>query len=203
MLSVKDLIIPQNLSAEERQERARQIHASVANTLGQRGHEPFFKFNKRQCQIAKAMQKPLPGASADLVNGNLTVAGATVYEVVPTHIKAMQAVDSPLLKAGKSAMESDDKKSDADFEEEQAWELCYIFTTPPRDLRLLLKNGGVAKLRQAAAETWEIRTAAQINVTLSAIVNQYARHFQTTAKFAQEMEASGDVSFFRALGEKA
>lgn len=162
----------------------------------------FMDFRAKQGCISKALEKPLPGAAADaFLNGSLKVDGRTIYEVMPAHIKGLQALESPLLRMGQKA--ASDGKSDEDLTEEQQWELCHLFTISPKELRLTLKNNGAAKLKADAEAIWENVNAAQINVTCIAILNQYARHFQTTVKFAEEMEASGDTHFFQELREKS
>lgn len=182
----------------------KEAHRLFAEGIGARGHAPYFAHLHHQECIREAMSKPLPGAAADaLINGALKVNGRMVYEVVPTHIKCLQALNSPLLQMGQQAAESKDKSANADLTEEQQWELCYIFTTPPRELRKTLKERGVSILRSQAEDFWADKNAAEINVTIAAILNQYGRHFQTTVKFAAEMEASGDVSFFRELNSQS
>ena len=199
----------------------KEAHRLFAEGIGARGHAPYFAHLHHQECIREAMSKPLPGAAADaLINGALKVNGRMVYEVVPTHIKCLQALNSPLLQMGQQAAESKDKTSNADLTEGQQWELCYIFTTPPREMRLILRgvipnsseqsiwrNGigktGAAFLKSEAERIWSDKSAAEINVTIAAILNQYGRHFQTTVKFAAEMEASGDVSFFRELNSQS
>lgn len=179
------------------------VHEFVSRNVVNRA--VFIEHKKRQSCIGQALSRPLPGASADaFINGALKVNGRNIYEVVPTHIKCLQAVDSPLLKMGQEAAASADKKSDADFEENEQWELCYIFTQEPKQLRKNLKELGVGFIKKEAEKLvdeggWN---AAEISTTVMACIAQYVRHFQATLKFSQEMEASGDVSFFRELKAK-
>lgn len=173
-----------------------EIYRRVANSVRPETQRAFFEFRGRQVCIRQAMQKPLPGASADaFLNGALKVDGRTVHEVVPAHIEALQKLDSPLLRMGEQAAQSEGKTAKAEISEEAAWHLCFIFTTPPRELRKL--NKGTKEAMQEKAESeWESKSAATINITVAAIVNQYLRHIKTSVKFAAEMEQSGDTSFF-------
>jgi hypothetical protein len=181
----------------------KEAHRMVANLAGDRGHTPFFAYKGRQDCIRKAMQKPLPGAAGDaMLAQTLTVDGAKIYEVVPTHIKCLQALDSPLLKMGEMAVESAEKKANWDFTEEQQWEICYLFTTEPKKLRQYLKDLGAEFLRKSAEENWDGKEAALIQMTVTGAIVQYARHVQTTVKFASEMEAGGAKSFFQELTGK-
>lgn len=180
----------------------REAHRLVEKNVCPSTRRVFTEYHQRQSCIGEAMSKPLPGAAADaMINGCLKVNGRKIYEVVPTHIKCLQAVDSPILKLGQAALDDKNKSADGNFTDEEEWELCYIFTTPPRELRLLLKESGPTKLKAEAERLWAdgSASASEITMTVYGAFNQYARHFQTTAKFEDEMTKSGDVSFFLQL----
>jgi hypothetical protein len=196
MISVQELV---KLGKED----PKAAHRLVANAIGERGHQAFYRFRGRQECIRRALQKPLPGAAGDAFTvGTMHVNGKAIYEVRPTHIRILQALDSPLLKMAKEAEESKDKKAAADFTESQQWEICFLFTERPKSLRILFDEQGIAGFRRAAGEAWEEKSAAEINMTVTAAIVQYARHIRTTVEFAQEMEASGDKSFFQEIAEK-
>lgn len=201
MINVHDLIYMgrEDASPEEK----KNAHRMVTEMLGTRVQENFSRFRTRQSCIRKAMEKPLPGNAGDaFLAGRMTVNERTIYEVVPTHVKILQALDSPLLKMAGEAEASEEKKASADFTEEQQCEICFIFTEPPRILRMLFKEKGIEWIRNSAHETWMDKPAAEITMTVTAAIVQYARHIRTTVEFAQEMEASGDKSFFRELAER-
>lgn len=162
--------------------------------------EPYFYFHGRQACIEKAMAKPLPGAAEDaFLNGGIKVAGRTIWEVMPVHLKCLQALKSPMLLMVESATSSKDKKSDAEFDESEERELCYIFTEKPEVLEDTPKGERVELIKSKAKEIFGKCLAAEINMTVVAIMEQFNRHIQTSVKFAAEIERSGDVRFFRDL----
>jgi hypothetical protein len=182
----------------------KDAHALVARAIGERGHRAFFEFKGRQSCIEKAQAKPLPGASANVfIKGATTVGDVVVREVVPIHIACLQAVDSPLLKLVQNAANQTGEKANENFSEEAQWEICYIFTQNPKELRKILKDGGADAIKKLAEETIDCNwTAAKINSVILAVIEQFHRHIQTTVKFAAEVEGQGDKSFFQALAGK-
>lgn len=171
--------------------------------VGRAGYERFLLHKGRQSCIKKAMSKPLPGASGDtFIKGNTTVGDVTVREVLPIHIACLQAVESPLLTLVNNAIQSEEKKAAIDFNEQQQFEICYLFTTEPKQLRKTLKESGAESIKKLSDETVCDWTAAKINMVILAVVEQFHRHIQTSAKFAAQVEAQGDEHFFRALSQK-
>ena len=172
-------------------------HMLVANAVEQRGgHKAFQNFRARQSCIKEAMAKPLPGAAGDaFVKGAIPVAGKIVNRVVPTHFAVLQALDSPLLKMIENA--TTDSKASVDMDDEQQWQVCFVFTTDAKALRRTLKTSGVDEIKRQAEEACGDWGAAELNFVMLAVIEQLKRHVETTVKFAAEMEASGDVSFFR------
>lgn len=162
--------------------------------------EPYFAFRGRQYCAKQAQSVPLPGASADaFLRGTTKVGDVIVREVVPVHIACLQAVDSPLLKMVAQATESKEKKSNADFDEESQWAICYIFTSEPKRLRTILKEGGASAIKEASEKTVDGWPASKINMVILAVIEQFHRHITTTVKFAAEVEKQVDKSFFQAL----
>lgn len=155
----------------------------------------FFEFKGRQSCADKAKSKPLPGASAGaFLHGEIKVSDRLVRRVVPIHFTVLQALESPLLKMIENAMTK--KSAEVDYSEEQQWEICHVFTAEPRELRRTLKEKGISeiKVQSLILENW---SAAQINMTMLAILEQVKRHIETTVKFAGEMEKEGNISFFQ------
>lgn len=182
-----------------------EAHRMVADRLGAEGHKTFFEHRGRQECIRQAMAKPLPGASGDAFTaGDMKVNGRKIYPVVPTHFRVLQAVESPLLKLLAGAVEKAGESASMEIEESAEWEICYIFTAPPRELRKQLKEQGMASIK-ASAQTlcdgekpW---TAAEINATVLAAVAQLNEHVKTTVAFEAEAEATSNSSFFQMLRE--
>ncbi len=176
----------------------------AASAIGESGLRRYFEFKGRQSCIRKAQLKPLPGNSADaFLKGATKVGDVTVREVLPIHIACLQAVNSPILSLVANATDSKDGKANADFSEEDQWNICHIFTEDPKLLRKSLKEGGESVLKSnaesAICDQWN---AAKINMVILAVIEQFHRHVKTSVKFAGEVEAQGDKSFFQALVAK-
>ena len=138
------------------------------------------QFNDRQSKIAQAHAKPLPGAAGDaFLSKDLNVNGRKIQRIFPQHIRALQAVESPLLLMG--------QQKNAEFSEAQQAELCFIITTPPRELGKLLDEAGPSGLKDAADKTvngqWD---AAEIDSCVMLAISQFAKHIQTKVRIAGE-----------------
>ena len=169
------------------------------DAIPESGRTAFLKFRSNQSCIAKAQSKPLPGAAADaFISKEMRINGRKIFRVFPSHVKALQALDSPLLKMGETATK--EKTASGDFNETQQLELCYVFTSEPKELRLKLEKFGVEKLKSEAAEFDGVWDAAEIQATCIAAISQYAKHIQTNVKLIQEA-AEGD-RFFQDVLEK-
>lgn len=161
--------------------------------------DPYIYFRGRQAVIEKAMAKPLPGAAEDaFLNGGIKVNGRTIQEVMPIHLICLQLVKSPMLNMVEEAISSKERKSDSEFEPSEQRELCYIFTENPETLEDTPKGERGSLIKTKSKEIFGGCKAAEINMTVNAVMEQFNRHIQTSVKFASEMEASGDVRFFRA-----
>lgn len=182
----------------------KQAQSIALRAIGESGLRRFFEFRGRQDCIRRAQLKPLPGDSADaFIKGATRVGDVTVREILPIHIACLQAVNSPLLTLVQKATESEDKKGDSDFSEDEQNEVCYIMVEDPKTLRSILKSGGEPALKEKATEMiQDIWNAAKINMVVLAVIEQFHRHVKTSVKFAGEVESQGDKSFFQALKEK-
>lgn len=168
----------------------------VWENMPQSTRDIYLKFRGRQECARRAMAKPLPGPAASaFTKGAIEAGGKIVNRVVPAHFAVLQALNSPLLKLIENA--TTEKKSEVDFDDEQQWQICYIFTTDAKQLRSTLKSKGVEAIKKEAESACGEWSAAEINFVMLAIVEQLKRHVETTVKFAAEMEANGDVHFFR------
>lgn len=146
----------------------------------------------------RASAHPLPGPLRDaFCSGPITVAGKTIYKVVPRTFQALVAIDSPMIKTIQDVVQTG--KVDTEFTEEQAWEICWIFTHEPKAVREMLDKG-VAALKEAAVnevgESWD---AAAVNMVIAGCLEQIKRHMLTSVKFAAEAQEKGEITFFRDL----
>ena len=154
------------------------------------------EFAARQSCIRAAMAKPLPGAAGDaFLKGAVTVGDFTIYEVMPIHLKCLQIVDSPLLKG--TPVASEDGKHVAiqmpEFEFQDEWNLCFIFThdpealydTPKSKLKEVIESEG-RRLFKPSRDG--VVNAATVNGICSAIMRQFERHHATTIRHESEMD---------------
>lgn len=154
------------------------------------------EFMVSQAMIKEAQAKPLPGPSGDaFAQGVIKAAGKIVRRVVPVHFAVLQALNSPLLKMMERA--AIEKQSESEFNDEQQIQVCHVFTANPRELRIKLRNEGVESIKKDADLACGEWSAAEINAVMLAVIEQLKRHVETTVRFAAEMEASGDVTFFQ------
>lgn len=177
--------------------KARQAQRLIWGALPESSRRNFFEFRGRQACIERAMATPLPGAAGDaFTKGAISVAGKLVNRVVPTHFAVLQALKSPLLTMLEQA--TNEAKSAVDFDDEQQWQICYVFTANPKTMRQTLKSpNGLESIKADAERFCGDWSAAELNFVMLAVIEQLKRHVETTVKFAAELEASGDVSFFR------
>ena len=171
--------------------------------LGAVNIDRYAEWRGRQACIEKAQSKPLPGASGKaFASGPVRAAGKIVNRVVPSHFAVLQSLDSPLLSMIENAMGK--KSVDVSFKPHEQWQICYVFTEDAEEVYTLLETEGAKAVAQAAKKAvgmgWE---ASAVNLVMLAVLEQIKRHVETTVKFAAEMEAQGDVSFFQELKTKA
>ena len=181
----------------------RAAHTYVESTLTAAERGEIEDFRVRQLCIRKAQSVPLPGASKDaFTKDSIKVGSRQIRPVVPAHFAILQALDSPLLKLIADATANKTAEL-ANPTQEQKWEICHVFTAEPKTLFKELKSKGVDFIREQSADAvgleWQ---AAEVELAMPAIMEQLKRHIETTVKFAAEMEAKGDVSFFREQREQ-
>jgi hypothetical protein len=173
-------------------------HAMVESTVTEAQRQEWGQFRKRQSCISVAASKPLPGSSGDaFINGPVRVDKYTIYEVMPIHHLALQAIESPLLSLVSSAVESSGESAKAEFDPKDEREVCFIFTTDPEALESTPK----AVRRQfihTGADAFKNVPAAFINAICSAVIEQYRRHLQTTLRLQQQLEGQVEKGFFPA-----
>ena len=173
-------------------------HRLVAEAVDRRGgHRPLIEMRARQSCIRQASAVPLPGAAADaFLRGAVTVGDFTIYEVMPIHLKCLQIVDSPILK-GKPVASEDGQSISVqmpEFEFQDEWNLCFIFThdpealydTPKSKLKEVIESEGRRLFKPSHSS---VVNAATVNGICSAIMRQFERHHATTIRHEAEMES--------------
>lgn len=161
------------------------------------GHQALINHRARQSCIGKAMAKPLPGAAESaFTKGAIPAAGKSVNRVVPTHFAVLQALSSPLLTMIENA--TAETKANVDFDDEQQWQVCFVFTSDAKELRRTMKDKGVEEIKRQAEAACGDWSAAELNFVMLAVVEQLKRHVEQTVKFAAEMQAGGEVEMFKA-----
>jgi hypothetical protein len=173
------------------------IYTQVARAANQ---TPFWALKrKRECQEA-ARVKPLAGPAMDAFSDKeINIDGKLICRVVPTRMKVLQEIGSPIIEMFQTAIKTG--AVSFDFKPEAQWELCFVFTESPKRLReLLAGEKGVEALKEAAAaaigDNWD---AALIDGAMCAIMEQFQRHAATVSKVETETQEKGEISFFREL----
>jgi hypothetical protein len=158
----------------------------------------FRRFKNNEDFSRKAQSRPLPGPLAQVFpSASIQAGGKTIHRVVPSHFACLQSLESPLLKMIEEAMTSSELKSEVNFNPQQQWDVCYLFTSDPEQAYDLLETGVNNFHKVARKEVGNGWDAASINFVMIAILEQIRRHILTLVRFGSEMEAKGDVSFFR------
>lgn len=166
------------------------------DSIPETGRQNYFLFRGKQACIEKARSKALPGESRGaFLNDKIKVCDKIVHRIVPRHFVVLTALDSPLLKMMEQATE--EKKSDADWNPQQEWEVCYLFTHEPKEVFQTFKLKGVDEIRQLAEDEVGEWDAAVVRFVTLAVLEQLKRHIETKVKIASELERDGEISFFR------
>lgn len=142
----------------------------------------------------RASADPLPGPLKEaFCDGPISIGGKTVYQVVPRHILALKALGSPLISILQDVVQTG--KVETDLSEEQAWEICWIFTHTGSEVRQMLSKG-VPALKEASQS--EVGDAPEYPVQLVtiAVMTQLKRHLETAVKHSAEAAKDDKISFF-------
>jgi len=155
-------------------------------------------FKRKQSCAQKAMSKPLPGESRGaFLNGAINICGKSVHRIVPSDFIVLEALKSPILKMMEQATQSGEKKSEMEWTAQEEFEICYIFTTDPKEVYRTLKSKGVDEIKRLAEETvleWDAEIPRFVTL---AVIEQLKRHVETKVKIATEIQKEGEISFFR------
>lgn len=141
----------------------------------------------------RASADPLPGpARIAFCEGPIEVGGKTVYKVTPRHIQALKVVDSPLISIIQDAVQTG--KIDTELPDEQAWEICWIFTHTGTELGQLIPKGRNWIKATSIAEVGE--TEFPVQLVMLAAMEQMKRYMALFVKHSAEAVEKGSVSFF-------
>ncbi len=148
----------------------------------------------RQEGIVRANAEPMPGPLNDAFNPVVPVfCGLTLREVVPTDMGLLKRLDSPLFREMAQLAKPPEERSTLTYEDDEIWELLYLFTRPARAARATLAIGRPA-FREAALAFADALPVAAIGLKqqLLAIINQlWMRAFSTLIEYAPPPAADG------------
>ena len=148
-----------------------------------------------------ALAKPLPGAAGDaFLTGAIKLDEHTIFEVMPIHIKALQAVESPLLdlitglKAdGNKAASS--KQIDDPLEQQM---ICLIFTENPETLLDVPKSELAGYIKTQSAKFRPLRLE-DVEAISTAVLAQFKKFVEATVRRRAQLEEQVPKSFFQAF----
>ena len=153
----------------------------------------------RQSCIRQAMAKPLPGAAGDaFLKGAITIGENgceyIIHEVLVIHKKCLQAIDSPLLKMTPNGVDESGKQkiSVPEFDCQDEWNICYIFTENPDVFFETPKTKLPELIASNAKSKFKTVNSSYINGICSAVMKQFERHVETNARFESQVEGSGE-----------
>ncbi len=142
----------------------------------------------------RASADPLPGPLVRaFCEGPIEVAGVTVFPVVPRYFQALRALNSPLISMLQDVVQSG--KIDTELSDEQAWEICWIFTHTGKQVREAMTKG-VNQIRELAmVEVGE--SQFPVALVTAAVMEQVKRHMETAVKYTAQAKEEGSISFFQ------
>ena len=144
---------------------------------------------ERAAQLAAAAAVPLPGPLRD-VFGHVpeTIAGLTVRPLVHYDFVLLAKLDSPLLKhLRKQTSDPSDPsaRSDTACDDEQGYEIVFLFTRPVREAAALLARGP-REFRAQAIETIGMSLApVTVGRLIQAVQREFVRAFSTVVGHEQ------------------
>lgn len=142
----------------------------------------------------RASADPLPGPlTKAFCEGPIEVAGVTVFPVVPRYFQALRALNSPLISMLQDVVQSG--KIDTELADEQAWEICWIFTHTGKQVREAMSKG-IDQIRELSmAEVGE--SQFPVALVTAAVMEQVKRHMETAVKYTAQAKEEGSISFFQ------
>ena len=111
------------------------------------------EFQTEQSLVTQANSTPLPGPLRDVFAPvqEITVGPYKVRPMFDRDMEFLQFLDNPLYG------HFNDKKAEMIqfIQGQTAYELCYLFTHPFKEVKALFKSGGAAAVKQAAEDEFE------------------------------------------------
>jgi hypothetical protein len=144
----------------------------------------------------RASAHPLPGPLTQaFCSGPIEVAGKTVHKVYPRTFQALAAVGSPLIGMIQDVIQGG--KVDTEMSDKDLWNVCWIFTHTPPEVRQMIVNGVNAIPEAAETEIGDGWDASVINLVWMGCMEQIKRHISTMLKFSAEAQEKGEITFFQ------
>lgn len=156
----------------------------------------------RSAANQRAGADPLPGPAASaFCSGNIQIGDKTVYRIVPRHWAALRAIESPLLSIIQDVIQIG--KVDTEITDEDANNLCWIFTHTGPELKVMLDAKGAKGIKEAASDIPDEWDLTVFNGVLAAVWEQFYRHLKTAVKMGVENQENGTMTFFEDSQKKA
>lgn len=164
-----------------------------------RGLEPEFvnRVSNENMLAKAAMSDPLPGS--------LSLAFPLPDKKVGTFaVRAPVAYDWTLLKALNSPihrkileLNGDKANGETEFTDEEAWDICYQFTRPCKEVDRVFCNGGAKAIREASKELFAFNLQSfEIKPIVEAVIKQISLTWETAMKYSAEKDEDAASSPF-------
>lgn len=132
--------------------------------------------------IQQANATPLPGPlrNAFAIKESIDVGPYKIRPIVDRDFEYLQLLDSPLH------YQLEGKEIDMInlIRGQKAWDLCYIFTHPFKEIKAILKSdGGEKKLHELAGDEFEEMDIAKMMEVLAAIFRQIEIYWEPVISF--------------------
>lgn len=132
-------------------------------------------------QQANATPLPGPLRNAFAVKNSIDVGDYKIRAVVDRDFEYLQQLDNPLH------YQLSDKGKEIDMitlvRGQHAWDLCYLFTHPFKEVKAVLKSGGVAKLRELSGDEFDEFDVCKMLEVLKAIYRQIEIYWEPVISF--------------------
>lgn len=158
--------------------------------------ELYIGWLKREACRKKAAAIPMPGPTLGaFMDDAIEVQGKKVCRIVPAHFFVLQKIESPLL--GIMSQLAEERQAALRMDNEQLWDICYLFTNDPRDVYSLVRKGGKEALREASGSI-ALEWAAELpELVVMAVMEQIKRHVLTKSEILNKMRGEGRITFFQ------
>ncbi len=149
------------------------------------------EFQSEQPLITTANSTPLPGAlrNAFKINPDIQVDKYTIRPVVDRDVEFLQELEHPLYR---HVMGSVQNVIGEIIRGRPAWQLCYLFTHPFREVKALFKSGGASAVNQAAEDEFDSFGLGALLEIVTAVMKQMEIYWEPVIghKAADETDGS-------------